>query len=58
MLTYFWGITEDDKADFEPEVKETEYEEPVAEERVKADDALKDGQTMEIVLPCRGRPWS
>lgn len=55
VLTYFWGITEDDKADFEPEVKETEYEEPVAEERVKADDALKDGQTMEICSPLSGQ---
>ena len=55
VLTYFWGITEDDKADFEPEVKETEYEEPVAEERVKADDALKEGQTMEICSPLSGQ---
>ncbi len=55
VLTYFWGITEDDKADFEPEVKEPEHEEPASEERGKADDALKEGQTIEICSPLSGQ---
>lgn len=56
LLTYFWGITEDDKADFEPEKKETEHEEPaVVKETAKTESmSVKEGQVIEVHSPLSG----
>lgn len=55
VLTYFWGITEDDKADFVPENRKTEPEKPAAsKETGKTGGASGEGQVIEVRSPLSG----
>lgn len=58
LLTYFWGITEDDKADFEPEAGLSEEEKtPAAEivtETIKEEKGEKTGSIVEVRSPLTG----
>lgn len=55
LLTYMWGITEDDMADFEPEAAESEpAAAEIAAETVKTESVEEEGKIIEIHSPLSG----